>query len=78
MRMTDKYDFTRFWGILAKFPEIKSLSDITAIIKDIESDSTSKIYPDAYGMLKEFEAAMRSHIYTEWHAQEYLDGAETT
>lgn len=76
--MTDKYDFTRFWGILAKFPDIKSLSDLTAIIKDIENDTTRETYPDAYAMLKEFESAMRSHMYTEWHAQEYLDGTETT
>lgn len=77
MRMTDRYDFTAFWGILSKFPNIKSLEDITAIIKDIEKDSTHQDYPDAYDMLKEFESAMRSHIYTEWHAQESLDGTET-
>jgi hypothetical protein len=76
MRMTDKYDFTKFWDILSKFPEIKSLADITSIIKNIENDSSREFYPDAYNMLKEFEAAMRSHMYTEWHAQESLDGTE--
>ena len=77
MRMTDKYDFTKFWGILAKFPDIKSLADLTLVIKDIENGSTKQDYPGAYSMLKEFEAAMRSHMYTEWHAQEYLDGTES-
>jgi hypothetical protein len=77
MRMTDRYDFTKFWGILAKFPDIKSLADVTAVIKTIENDATNETYPDAYNMLKEFESAMRSHIYTEWHAQESLDGIES-
>jgi hypothetical protein len=74
--MTDKYDFTQFWPILSGFPQIKSLDDLSRLIVDIEHSETYTAYPEGYGMLKEFESAMRSHLYTEWHAQENLDGIE--
>lgn len=76
MRMTDLYDYSHFWEILGKFPKIKSLSDLTDALLEIEGNSDHLVYPVGYEMLKEFESAMRSHMYTEWHAQEYFDDAE--
>jgi hypothetical protein len=65
-----------FWDILEKFPNIRTLKDVTNVINEIEEDGTAYQYPQAYDLLKEFESSMRSHIYTEWHAQEFYEDAD--
>jgi hypothetical protein len=68
-----------FWKILARFPDIKTLSDLTKLIISMESSHPDipELFPNAYQFLKGYENTMRSHIYAEWHAQEYLDDSET-
>jgi len=69
-----------FWKILARFPEITTLSELTKLITSMETSDPDilDLFPNAYMFLKEYEGAMRSHIYAEWHAQECLDDIETT
>jgi hypothetical protein len=75
--MNNSIDMKDFWKIINMFPDIRTLSDLTGLITNMEADIT-EAFPNAYWFLKEYENSMRSHIYAEWHAQEYLDDADTT
>lgn len=62
-----------FWEILGKFPQIRNIKDLTAVIREIEETGSYKIYPTSYNILVDFERVMRSHIYAEWHASEFIN-----
>lgn len=66
-----------FWELIGKFPEIKNLSDLTKIITTMDDELKVK-YPDAWACLTEFESSIRSHLWTEWHAQEFYHDVDST
>lgn len=72
-----------FWEIISQYnqthsPRIETLADVTKVLMTMEAEGTQKEYPIAFQLLKDFESSMRSHIWTEWHAQEFYDDAEAT
>lgn len=64
------------WGIFEN-TGVRNLRQLTEEIENMRENGYNEEFPEGFNFLVDFEAMIRSHIYAEWHAQEYVDGVDT-